>query len=505
MPFQRVLAVNPPSPPGYVSNKDSMGGFGQLFGAGASLFPPLDLVYLASCLVEKGIETELLECLALDLDAGGLAGRVASAGAGALVIVRTSAPTLDWDLQVCRGIQTVAPGAAIGIYGAVIPHVAARIRHEDCLSYVVDGEPDEAVEELARGQPEKGIRGLTYRGPGGAWVENPRRPAVTDLDRLPFPRWEMLPYARYTLPRSSVHGDVPFLPMLTSRGCPIGCHYCPYPVAQGAAWRFRSAANVVDEIEHLVQDLGIRYVIFRDPMFSMRQSRVLAICEEIRRRGLKLEWRCETRVDFLKDETLRAMAAAGCTGVNFGVESSDVQIQAGVGRKPIPKEEFVRAVELCRRLGIRTFAFFIIGLPGDTVETILKTIGFAVELPVDWVQFTAASPFIGTKLREWAVERGLIADDAYAYVNSHEVVVGNENLSVEELKPLYRFARLVQNSVNRKGILKDGSRQGRVYGSARTLADAASARFARALFRAGRRHFQSRRAGAARAAGTAAS
>ncbi len=503
--FDRVFVVNPPSPPGYVSNKDSMGGFGQLFPVGATLFPPLDLVYLASYLAEKGTPVEILECLALELDAGRLAAKIAAGGAS-LVFVRTSAPTLDWDLSLCRQIKAAAPECRIGIYGAVVPHVGWRIREEDAIDYILEGEPDEAVFELASGLPEDAIRGLAFRRSGG-WVENARRPAAADLDRLPFPKWEMLPYRKYTLPKSSLRHDVPFLPMLTSRGCPIGCHYCPYPIGQGVQWRFRSPGNVVDEVEHLVRDLGIRYVIFRDPMFSMRQGRVIEICDEIRRRDLRLEWRCETRIDFLKEETLRAMAAAGCTGVNFGVESADVEIQAGVGRKPITKEEFHAAVTLCRRLGIKTFAFFIIGLPHDTVETILQTIAFAVALPVDWVQFTAASPFIGTKLRDWAVAQGLITDSAYAYVNSHEVVVGNENLSAEQLKPLYSFARFLQNTlINRKGILKDDARTGKLYRTARSLADRVSGGLARAVFAAGRRHFVRRLAGSPgpRTAGSAA-
>jgi radical SAM superfamily enzyme YgiQ (UPF0313 family) len=275
---------------------------------------------------------------------------------------------------------------------------------------------------------------------------------------------------------------VPFLPMLTSRGCPIGCHYCPYPVGQGLLWRFRSPKNVVDEIEHLVVDLGIEYILFRDPMFSMRQSRVLSICEEIGRRDLVFHWKCETRVDFLDPDTLRAMARAGCTGVNFGVESSDLEIQAAVGRKPISAETVLQTVALCRSLGIGTFAFFIIGLPHDTVETILATIEFAIDIRVDWIQFTAASPFIGTKLRDWAVSQGLVEPSDYAYVNSHEVVVGNENLTAEQLRPLYTLARFLQTFlVNRKGLLKDPNRGG-AYRTARVLADAAAYRAAKLVF-----------------------
>src|SRR5262249_517450 len=154
--------------------------------------------------------------------------------------------------------------------------------------------------------------------------------------------------------------------------------------------------------EHLAKDLGIQYIIFRDPMFSLRQDRVIQICEEIQRRGLRIRWKCETRVDCLNEATLGAMAAAGCEGLNFGIESAEGEIQSKFGRKPITQEKIMQTVALCRELGIKTFCFFIVGLPGDTVETILNSIHFAIRLKPTWVQFNAASPLMGTKLREWA-------------------------------------------------------------------------------------------------------
>jgi radical SAM superfamily enzyme YgiQ (UPF0313 family) len=434
-----------------------MGGFGQLFPAGATLFPPLDLVYLGSYLVEKGFPAEFLECLAMGLTREQLLDRIANAADGqplpVLVVVRTSAPTLDWDLEVCREMKARQPKMELMIYGPVVATVISRIQKEACVDYIVKGDPDETVAELMV-RPLKDTPGLTYRNEFG-WVETTAKPFIKDLDSMPFPKWELLPYARYQMPKSSVHANVPFLPMWTSRGCPIGCHYCPYPVGQGEKWRRRSASNVVDEIEHLVNDLGIRYLIFRDPMFSLDQRRVIAICNDIVARGLNVQWRCETRVDYLNEDTLTAMAKAGCEGVNFGIESSDVAIQKGVGRRPISREQFMTCIQTCRRLGIKTFAFFIIGLPGDTVHTILQTIGFAITLKPDWVQFTAASPFIGTKLRAWAVSNGLAAEDEYAYVNSHEVWMGNDHLSKTQVKALYHFARFFQTYLlNRKGILK---------------------------------------------------
>jgi anaerobic magnesium-protoporphyrin IX monomethyl ester cyclase len=490
-----VVIVNPPSPPGYVSNKDSMGGFGQLYPVGATLLPPLDLPYLAGYLADKGQPVEVLESLGHDLTPEHLAQRVAEISARGrtertLVVVRTSAPTIDWDLSVCAMLKKAAPNVALALYGSVVPHVMKRLQREPALDYIIQGEPDETVDELASGRAEEEICGLTYRR-GEEWVEGRPRPFVKDLDRLPFPKWELLPYQRYALPKSSATAPIPFLTMLTSRGCPFGCHYCPYPVGQGLNWRFRSPENVVDEIEHLVKDLGIQYILFRDPMFSLRKDRVVEICNEIRRRGLQLKWKCETRVDCLDEETLRAMALAGCDGVNFGVESAEVAIQANVGRKPIAQERFIETVAICRKLGIKTFGFFIIGLPGDTAQSILETIAFAIRLRPNWVQFTATSPFIGTKLRAWAVAEGLTPDDEFAYVNSHEAMIGNEHLTKEQVAAMLRFAQFFERYIiNRGGVLKDENRKDVVYSAGRLLADVAARIVGRTVFTVGHTYLQ---------------
>jgi radical SAM superfamily enzyme YgiQ (UPF0313 family) len=472
-----------------------MGGFGQLFPAGAPVLPPLDVPYLAGYLSDQEIPLEVIEAQGLGLSREQLVERVAhiSAAEGlerALVVGRTSAPTLDWDLAIGTAMKATTQNIALALYGPVVPHVLKRLEEEACLDYILRGEPDETVHELALGRPEGEILGLTYRC-GEIWVEGSPRPFMKDLDRLPFPKWDLLPYHRYALPRSSTTAPVPFLPMLTSRGCPFGCHYCPYPVGQGLPWRYRSPGNVVNEIAYLVEDLGIQYILFRDPMFSLRQPRVVEICHEIQRRGLVFKWKCETRIDCLNEETLRAMVAAGCDGINFGVESAEVEIQANVGRKPISRDRIIEMVALCRRLGVKTFCFFIIGLPGDTIQTILETIAFAIQLRANWVQFTAASPFIGTKLRDWAIARGLTSEDEYAYINSHEAMIGNEHLTQHQVAALLRFAKVFERYlINRNGILKDDNRQDLFYSGARSVADALADVSARTLFALGRKHFQ---------------
>lgn len=473
MKFDNAVLINPPNPPGYRSNKDSMGGFGQLYPPSAPPFPPLDLPYLAACLLREGFRPRVIEAGALDLSPAQLCDRLRTEDTGGrtLIMVRTSLPTIDWDLAVCMEIRRTMPQATIGLYGGAVPALSFRLEQDRTIDFAVLGEPDEPVVELMRGDPLEQIPGLLVRR-DGVWRRSAERKAQRDLDGLPFPRWDLLPVDRYIIPKSSTAGRLRFLPMLTSRGCPYGCSYCPYPVGQGLKWRYRSPGNVVDEMEHLVRDFGVEYVLFRDPMFSLNQRRVIEICEEIVRRGLRVRWACETRVDCLDEATIVGMARAGCVGINFGVESSDPEIQKGVDRKPIHVEEFERKVAVCKRHGIRTFAFFIVGLPGDTVDTILSTITFALKIRASWVQFTVATPFIGTKLHRWAAGHGFIAEDHYQIVSSHEGSIGNENLSAAQIHSLHRFAQFLQrNLINRRGVLKDESRRDLWYRAVRRGVD----------------------------------
>lgn len=487
MTHSAVFLVNPPNPAGHLSNKDSMGGFGQLYPVGASAFPPLDMPYLAATLTEAKILVKVFEGGALRWSLADLCREIDITGMAkdAVVVVRTSLPTIDWDLEVCAELRARCRPAKVLIYGPVVAPLLWRVQRDAEVDYAVVGEPDQPVLELVRGASPADIAGLVWRD-GSEWRRNPERKFEKNLDVLAFPRWDLFPIERYTIPKSAAAGTLRFLPMLTSRGCPFGCNYCPYPVGQGLPWRDRSASNVVDELEHLVRDLSVQYVIFRDPLFSANKKRVVAICEEILARGISIQWRCETRIDCLDEKTIAIMAKAGCVGVNFGVESIDPQVQKNVERKPISEKEFLEVMGFFRKHGIATFAFFVIGLPGDTIDTILESIRFALRLGASWTQFTVATPFVGTKMHDWAVEHGFIAKDHYQIISAHEGSIGNENMSAAQVHRLHRFAQILQrNFINRRGILKNELRHDPAYRMAKGALDLLAAPIERAFLYVG--------------------
>jgi len=490
MRFRRVVVVNPPSPPGFMSNKDSMGGFGQLYPSTASPFPPLDLPYLAAFLLAEHIDCDIVEAGGLRLSTPEVCDRLGTTAQDALVLVRTSLPTIDWDLAFCAHLRRAVRPAGLGLFGPAVPSLLRRIERDEALDYIVLGEPELTVAALAQGTRLGDIDGLMYRD-GERWHRTPERPMQRDLDSLPFPRWDLMPVDQYVIPKSSTSGRMRFLPMLSSRGCPFGCSYCPYPVGQGLKWRFRTPANVVDEMEHLVRRFGVEHILFRDPMFSMQQKRVVEICHEIVRRGLKVTWKCETRIDCLDEPTIAAMASAGCTGVNFGVESIDPGVQKGVHRKPILIDEFKEKVRILRKFHINTFAFFVIGLPGDTLQTILDSIEFAVEMRPSWTQFTVATPFIGTPMHDWAVKQGLVEPDFYEIRNAYSSSPGNEHLRPADIERLHRFAHLLQEALlNRRGVFKNERRRDAPYRLIKAALDAVTHAMAVGAVRAGRRYFE---------------
>ncbi len=192
--------------------------------------------------------------------------------------------------------------------------------------------------------------------------------------------------------------------MITSRGCPYHCIFCDKSIF-GSKWRARSSQNVLEEIEEIVKDFKIKSIIIYDDLFTLNKQRVIEICQGILERGLRVEWKCEGRVDRVDAEMLRWMKKAGCSLIAYGVESGN-QIGLDYLQKKITLAQIRQAFELTHKAGIRPMAYFILGIPVETFEQGLKTIEFARELKPEYAQFSILSPYKGTKLYEEAKAKG---------------------------------------------------------------------------------------------------
>jgi radical SAM superfamily enzyme YgiQ (UPF0313 family) len=433
-----ITLINPPNPPNAVSNKDTMGGLGQLYPSGAKQsFPPLDIPYTAALLKSKGVPVHVVECFGYDWELSELILHLQEQKPE-LCAIRTSTPTFRWDMRIARIIKMVT-NSKIVMFGPHVGLLPSQALAQPFVDAVVVAEPELAFLDIAERGEFNGCRGVWYREDGGV-VRNEVGESIDDLDQLPFPAWDLMPYRAYD-------GGVlmrklkPFVTVLTSRGCPHSCAYCPYPVTQGRRLRVRSPENVTAELEWLAKGLGVKAVLFRDPEFALQRDRVVGICEGILERGVQIAWRCETRMEDLDEGLITLMAKAGCIGINMGGESADEQVLRNAKRKVVDLGKAMTVVRACKKNQIEAFCFFIIGLPGDTIQSALRTIDYALKLRPAFVQFTVATPYPGTELRAWAESRGFIENDSLSAITGYETVMRNEHMTVEDIQWLQWFAQ----------------------------------------------------------------
>lgn len=277
--------------------------------------------------------------------------------------------------------------------------------------------------------PCASILGLAWRN-GDEIVINPDRPFIPNLDDLPMPRHDLLPFDKQRMPM--IKG--PFTFIVTSRGCPAGCKYCIKHVTYQNSVRVRSAENIVAELE-VLQGLGITNIHMYADLFTVNRDHVVSLCELIIQRGLRIKWTCNSRVDYVDEQMLDLMGKAGCWLISWGIESAN-EIILKRARKGYKKEQAFKALAWAKVAGIKNWGYFIIGLPGETEESIRETIDYAKQLPLDIALFHIAAPYPGTPFFYEVVENGWFR----AGTNWEEVdmdqstVLDYSNISAERLE-----------------------------------------------------------------------
>jgi hopanoid biosynthesis associated radical SAM protein HpnJ len=327
-----------------------------------------------------------------------------------LVVLHTSSPTFAGDVQVAEALKAENPAVMVGFVG---PKVAVQpersLRASAAIDFVAREEFDFTIAEVAEGRPLDGIDGISYRGPDGAVVHNPDRGILEDMDRLPF----VTPvYKAHLRPEDYYIGYLrhPYLSLYTGRGCRSRCTFCLWPQTVGGhRYRTRSVPNVLDEAA-LVRQLfpRVRELFFDDDTFTDDRPRAEAIARGLGRLGIT--WSCNAKANVPR-ETLKVLKDNGLRLLLVGYESGNQQILINI-KKGLRVERARRFAADCRDLGITVHGTFILGLPGETRETIQETIRFAREVNPHTIQVSVAAPYPGTELHRQAVENGwLPADD----------------------------------------------------------------------------------------------
>lgn len=336
------------------------------------------------------------------------------------VVLFTSTVGFENDCRLAQMMKEAKPSLKIAFVGPPVQVQPEQgLNSCESIDFVVRGEFDHPVVEFAQGVPVEKIDNACYRR-GASVVLNPQRPQLRteDLDKLPFASEVYkrdLTIENYSIPYL-LH---PYVSFYTSRGCPALCTFCLWPqTLSGHNWRVRSVDNVVAEVRQALKLFPqMKEFFFDDDTFNIRKDRVLEICKKFKPLGFR--WSCTARVhsDY---ETLKGMADAGARLFIVGLESGDPQILKNI--KKGATVEMARAfAKNCKQAGIKIHGDFIIGLPGETQETIQKTIRFAKELDVETIQVSIAHAFPGTELYDYYAKNNYMVHRATTDEGGHQL------------------------------------------------------------------------------------
>ena len=338
-----------------------------------------------------------------------LADVIPLAGRHDLAVVHTSSPTFAGDIKVAEALKAANPALMVGFVG---PKVAVEpeqsLLASAAIDFVAREEFDFTIAEVAQGRPLASVDGISYIGHDGEVVHNTDRRMLEDMDRLPF----VTPvYKRDLRPEDYYIGYLlhPYVSLYTGRGCRSRCTFCLWPQTVGGhRYRTRSVANVLEEAA-LVRELfpQVKELFFDDDTFTDDRERAAAIARGLGRLGIT--WSCNAKANVPR-ETLKVLADNGLRLLLVGYESGSQQILINI-KKGLRVDRARRFAADCKELGITVHGTFILGLPGETRETIQETIRFAKEVNPHTIQVSVAAPYPGTDLHRQAVENGWLAGD----------------------------------------------------------------------------------------------
>jgi radical SAM superfamily enzyme YgiQ (UPF0313 family) len=398
-----VLLVNPPAPDGgiWIRSQHRVGRRSRE----NMIWPQVSLAQLAAML-HSDYSVEIIDAIAERMGWEEFQNELRDKRPH-YYVTQVTAPTLTNDmygtfLARSLGARTIAFGTH------VTPMTQETMGPFPSLDFVLRGEPELTLRELIDSLEEaegdgtvdlSHVQGLAWRRDGQI-VINADRPFIPNLDNLPLPMHHLLPLDKYRIPM--LNGPYAFV--VTSRGCPAGCRFCIKHVSYQYSVRVRSPKNIMEEL-WLLNDLGVHNIHMYTDLFTVDRQQVMGLCNLILKDGLKIRWTCNSRVDFVDEEMLQLMGKSGCWMISWGIESANEEILRRA-RKGTSLEKVGRALRWSKAAGIKNWGYFIIGLPGETEETIQQTIDFSKKLPLDLALFHIAAPYPGTPFFFEVLENG---------------------------------------------------------------------------------------------------
>lgn len=374
---------------------------------GESGLMPLGLAYIASILEKKGIDVEVLDMMIDGLSNIDFSEYVRKMKPWVVGFSSTT-PQINNTFELAKIVKENSDSYVIfgGSHPSALPKESLLNKNVD---YVIRGEGERTIGELIDNfdTPEN-VKGISYKK-NGKIIHNTNRPFIDDLDSIPFPARRLFKFKEY--PGPPVMGvQTPIGNIMTSRGCLYNCIFC-YKGVFGNIFRARSAENVVEEWIELVHDFKAKEIMIVDDSFNTNKERAINICKKLIEEKLDTPWTCPVgiRVNTASMDLLKLMKKAGCYRVGLGVESGSQKVLNDIG-KGVTLQQAEQAFKNMKKIGIETMAFFVLGTPTDTRETMEQSIAFAKKLNPDYCQFSIATPYPGTRLYGVVKNNLLISD-----------------------------------------------------------------------------------------------
>lgn len=421
----RVLLINPP----WGRQK------GNIWYKVASCLPSLGLGYIAATLEQNKIQVKILDCQAVSYSVSEIVSEVKCFDPEYVGFTATTV-LIQNAIEIAKAIKFHFPEIKI-IFGGVHPTIMPEeVLMNSFVDIVIRGEGELTFLDIIRNKPIKEILGISYKANGYA-NHNLDRPLIKDINCLPFPAYHLMPMDHYHTALGSAK-RTPAMSIFATRGCPGRCTFC-YSGTLGKKIRQRSPENILDEIELLMDKYKIQEISFYDDTFTAFKNNVLRFCELIQKKRLDLTWSCMSRVDYASADVLKEMKASGCHQICYGVESADENILKNI-KKRISLEKVKLAVEMTKRVKIDVRLSFMLGNPGDTVESIRKTIQYAIDLDPDLLQFNITTPYPGTEMYSWAKNNGYLKTEDWSNYDLYNCVMELPTISSKEVEKYYRIA-----------------------------------------------------------------
>ena len=319
------------------------------------------------------------------------------------LVISATTPSLSGDLNACTIAKKYLPNIQTIVYGAHFLKFNTQILKDfPDVDMIIRGETENVFAKILSGMDKQKIEGLTWRGPNGI-QHNLKYEFIDALDTIPFPARHLIDNRRYI----RMDNGKPQAVIKVSRGCPYNCFFCLATSVSGKKVRVRSSENILEEIQICIKKYGIHDFIFFSDIFTFNKRWVESLCDTILSSGLTFNWSANTRVDTIDLELAKLMKKAGCGLVSVGIESGSQEILNKVGKR-ITIDEIRAAFQIFKKVSFKTLAYYMIGFPWDTRQTVADTIDLAIDLDSDFANFFVAAPFPGTQLFDYAVKNKLL-------------------------------------------------------------------------------------------------